>query len=77
MTCAQGLLRLLWGGPEVGVLRDWCRHVLDGTFALAWELPFPRCLATCLSHKGGDVPLGALAKDTTSELAGLFSTISL
>ena len=25
MTCAQGLLRLLWGGPEVGVLRDW-RH---------------------------------------------------
>ena len=23
MTCAQGLLRLLWGEPEVGVLRDW------------------------------------------------------
>ena len=23
MTCAQRLLRLLWGGPEVGVLRDW------------------------------------------------------
>ena len=23
MTCAQGLLRLLWGGPEIGVLRDW------------------------------------------------------
>ena len=22
MTCAQGLLRLLWGGSEVGVLRD-------------------------------------------------------
>ena len=22
MTCAQGLLRLLWGVPEVGVLRD-------------------------------------------------------
>ena len=22
MTCAQGLLRLLWGRPEVGVLRD-------------------------------------------------------
>ena len=22
MTCAQGLLRLLWGGPEIGVLRD-------------------------------------------------------
>ena len=25
MTCAQGLLRLLWGGTEVGVLRD-CVH---------------------------------------------------
>ena len=25
MTCAQGLLRLLWGGAEVGVLRD-CLH---------------------------------------------------
>ena len=23
MTCEQGLLRLLWGGPEVGVLRLW------------------------------------------------------
>ena len=23
MTCAQGLLRLLLGGPEVGVLRHW------------------------------------------------------
>ena len=28
MTCAQGLLRLLWGGPEVGVLRD-CLQELD------------------------------------------------
>ena len=27
MTCAQGLLRLLWGGPEVGVLRD-CQQLL-------------------------------------------------
>ena len=25
MTCAQGLLRLLWGGAEVGVLRHWVR----------------------------------------------------
>ena len=33
--------------------------------------------ATCLSHKGGDVPLSALSKDTTSELAGLFSTTFL
>ena len=30
--------------------------------------------ATCLPHKGGGVPLSALPKDTTSELAGLFST---
>ena len=32
--------------------------------------------ATCLPHKGGGVPLPALPKDTTSELAGLFSTTS-
>ena len=28
MTCAQSLLRLLWGGAEVGVLRDWYRRYL-------------------------------------------------
>ena len=33
--------------------------------------------ATCLPHKGGGFPLSALPKDTTSELAGLFSTTSL
>ena len=27
--------------------------------------------ATCQPHKGGGVPLSALPKDTTSELAGL------
>ena len=32
--------------------------------------------ATCLAHKGGAVQLSALPKDTTSELAGLFSTTS-
>ena len=32
--------------------------------------------ATCLPHKGGGFPLSALPKDTTSELAGLFSTTS-
>ena len=32
--------------------------------------------ATCFSHKGKGVPLRALPKDTTSELAGLFSTTS-
>ena len=33
--------------------------------------------ATCLLHKGGGVPLSVLPKDTTSKLAGLFSTLSL
>ena len=48
MTCAQGLLRLLGGGPEVGVLRDcvknserikitkyinWCGGVMIGASA--------------------------------------------
>ena len=33
-------------------------------------------LATCLLHEGGGVPLSALPKDTTSELASLFSTQS-
>ena len=32
--------------------------------------------ATCLPHKGGRIPLSALPKDTTSELAGLFSRTS-
>ena len=32
--------------------------------------------ATCLPHKGGGVPLSALPKHTTSELAGLFSPTS-
>ena len=31
---------------------------------------------TCLPHKGGGVPLGVLPKDTTSDLAGLFSATS-
>ena len=44
------------------------RYVLDGKSALAWELPFP---VTCLPHKDGAVPLSALPKDITSELAGL------
>ena len=36
-----------------------------------------RCVwTTCLTHKGGGVPLSALLKDTTSELAGFFSTTS-
>ena len=44
MTCAQGLLRLLWGGPEVGVLRD-CHSVslnlhLTGRYAAKRDQPF-------------------------------------
>ena len=37
---------------------------------------FRSAWATCLPHKGVGVPLSALPKDTTSELAVLFSTIS-
>ena len=36
MTCAQGLLRLLWGGPEVGVLRD-CSDQIEN-LELAYSL---------------------------------------
>ena len=31
---------------------------------------------TCLPHKDGGVPLSVLPMDTTSKLAGLFSTLS-
>ena len=51
------------------------RYVLDGMSALAWD--FQGVWATCLLHKGVGVPLRALPKDATSELAGLFSTTSL
>ena len=33
--------------------------------------------ATCLPRKDGGIPLSVLPKDTTSKLAGLFSTLSL
>ena len=52
------------------------RYILDGKFALAWELLFPRFMGHLSSHKGGGVPLSALPKDTTSELAGLFTATS-
>ena len=52
------------------------RYTLDGKSALAWELDFRGLWVTCLPHKGGSVPLSALPKDTTCELAGLFSTTS-
>ena len=42
MTCAQGLLRLLWGGPEVGVLRDWADGLVNRrtTFSKYFELKY-------------------------------------
>ena len=46
---------------------------LDGKSALAWELLFPGHLSSTLRW---GVPLNALLNDTTSELAGLFSTTS-
>ena len=46
-------------------------NILDGTSAFALELLFSRCL----SHLSF-VPLSALPKKTTNELAGLFPTIS-
>ena len=54
--------------------RLYC-YILDGRFALAYELPFPRFM-DCLPHKGAGFRLNALPKDTTSELVGLFSITS-
>ena len=39
---------------------------------LAYELK-----AICLQHQDGGIPLSAFSNDTTSELDGLFSTLSL
>ena len=49
------------------------RYVLDGKFALAWELPFS---GLPVFHMKVRRPVKYLPKDTTSELAGLFSTTS-
>ena len=49
------------------------RYILDSKSALAWELAFPGHLS---STQRWGVPLSALPKDTTSKLAGLFSTTS-
>ena len=35
----------------------------------------PVCGVSCLPHNNGDIPLSALPEDTTSKLAGLFSTL--
>ena len=60
MTCAQGLLRLLWGGPEVGVLRDCLLFFIFPTAVTSFlrfhllHLLLPsfaggRCFRTCVS----------------------------
>ena len=50
MTCAQGLLRLLWGGgPEVGVLRDWTSDKVIAYFGSGASLQ----LFTDASSKNG------------------------
>ena len=47
-----------------------CPHSLGSCY-------FQGVWATCLSYKGGGIPLSALPKDTTRKLSGLFSTTSL
>ena len=42
MTCAQGLLRLLWGGPEVGVLRD-CVRVVCSCYSSMYSMKLLQC----------------------------------
>ena len=52
---------------------------LVASLQLDWATSMGRLLGpfTCLTHKDGDIPFGVLAKDTTSNLAGLFSTLSV
>ena len=72
------------------VFSDWWPHHQQGRLPLvgSQELsvmlgeqlyncnPVKYGYATCLPHKDRGVPLSALPKDTTSKLAGLFSTLS-
>ena len=54
----------------IAVVWTGCPHSLGSChFRGVW--------ATCLPYKSAGVPLSTLPKDTTSELAGLFSTTSL
>ena len=89
MTCAQGLLRLLWGGGpklecygtvSISLRRKMYIHcvsarVLIASLQLDWATTTGRLLgpATFLLHEDG----GISPKDTTSKLADLFSTLSL
>ena len=63
------------------VLTIFVLHEKANSIAIFWagrshllgSCHFRGVWATCLPPKGGDVPLSALPKDTTSELADLFS----
>ena len=52
-------------------------HALFVSLQLGWAITTGRLLgpATCLPYEDGGIPLSALPKDTTSKLAGLFSTL--
>ena len=69
MTCAQGLLRLLWGGA-----RSWSATglALFACLSSHWVTTTGRLLGPtpCLLHKDEGIPLKALLIDTTSKLAG-------
>ena len=54
-------------------------HALFASLQLDWVTTTGRLLSptTCLPHEDGGIPLSALPIDTTSKLAGLFSTLSL
>ena len=58
--------------------RVWA-HALFACLSSHWATTTSRLLGPtiCPPRKNGGVPLNALAKDTTSKLAGLFSTLSL
>ena len=52
------------------------RYIMDGTSALGWELPFAMSAPPVFHIKVEASRFSALPKDTTSNLAGLFSTTS-
>ena len=81
--------RWKWFGPILGRIVVYCSCLSSiyekaNCIAIFWtgrphslgSCHFRGVWATCLPYKGGGVPLSALPKDTTSELAGFFSTIS-
>ena len=53
-------------------------HARFACLSSYWAITTGKLLGptTCLPHENGDMPLSALPKDTTSNLAGLFSTLS-